>query len=122
MTTKQTIDITPRWAELLPAMLQLHRQYNKKRKPTLEDAKWYETLLAEFKTMAFAADKWNAHEKLNTGEVKTDHYNTLVKITGGSYDSIGRYFYAHIDQLNRAWINIPAGVYDANKFEIVAGQ
>ncbi|HVK79908.1 MAG TPA: hypothetical protein VM915_04785 [Verrucomicrobiae bacterium] len=52
METKTTIDITPTWADLLPALLAV-----------IESGKFEGRKMAEqeLRSMAEAADKWNAH-------------------------------------------------------------
>lgn len=64
--TIKTIDCTPTWLALLPAMLELYGQlYQKVRKKncTEEVDKAYEELRQQYKSMAIAADKWNEHCK-----------------------------------------------------------
>lgn len=51
MSTR-TIDLTPTWAEILPAILML-----------MDSPKTRKTAEAELRRMAEAADNWNAHCK-----------------------------------------------------------
>lgn len=69
--TIKTIDCTPTWLSILPAMLELYPQLYKKvrqKNCTEEVDKAYEHLRLEFKKMAEAADKWNEHCKQQNTE------------------------------------------------------
>ena len=57
----ETIDCTPTWEALLLPMLDLYAQY--KNVPGINIHNKQENILLEFKSMAKAADKWNAHCK-----------------------------------------------------------
>ena len=61
----KTIDCTPTWEGLLPAMLDAHERLTQPKKFTFDEDKNLTNLLTEFKRMAGAADKWNAAVKEN---------------------------------------------------------
>lgn len=75
MTTKsinnneilEVIDCTPTWEGLLPMLLEVYgQQYGKRRSQYTvrpETVKALDNLKIEFRRMAQAADKWNAHVK-----------------------------------------------------------
>jgi hypothetical protein len=67
----ETIDCTPTWAEILPTWLMLYRQAitGDCTNPTLVR----ENAEKEFRRMAEAADKWNAHcKKKNAARKKKE--------------------------------------------------
>ncbi|QXV74029.1 hypothetical protein [Rhizobium phage RHEph12] len=55
----KTIDMTPKWVDILPVMLEAYESGSTVAREAMRE---------EFKRMAAAADEWNAHVKGKTGE------------------------------------------------------
>lgn len=68
--TIETIDCTPTWLSLLPMMLELYpdieKKYMRNCSKEIEDS--YNGLRENFKRMAIAADKWNEYVKQKNTE------------------------------------------------------
>ncbi len=59
----ETIDCTPTWEALLTSMLTATCRLSNKRTLHADEFESQRFLISEFKKMAQAADKWNAHCK-----------------------------------------------------------
>ena len=59
----ETVDCTPTWCMLLPAILDVYATLQSKKRLTDSDYSKHSMLRNEFKRMAEAADKWNEHCK-----------------------------------------------------------
>jgi len=92
----KTIDCTPTWEALLPAMLDIVKQRTDTGSPFPTDT---EGLISEFGRMARAADKWNAHCKERANPSTPIPVKSRKKFISGDhafFDDERELYYVHV--------------------------